>query len=130
MIQATELRIGNIINEIGIDYDAGGNKFVDRSSIDIIKVLPETIRIIAMGGPDAELYEPIPLTPEILEKCGFIKVLMHDGFYDYVKNGINISMPYFEYHFNDGDSNTTLATLHQLQNLYFALTGEELTVIL
>lgn len=67
---------------------------------------------------------PIPLTEEILLKCGleyqrpdFIKgsfaIRDFDGGYIYL-NGLDGGLIY-EY-------------LHQLQNLYFALTGEELEV--
>ena len=73
--------------------------------------------------------EPIPLTPRILEKCGFKEGSYHknwfsiptltphivkydDGFILEMVDDIRISES-FQY-------------LHQLQNLYFALTGTEL----
>ncbi|MDM1299938.1 hypothetical protein HXZ94_15690 [Empedobacter falsenii] len=77
-----------------------------------------------------ETYTPITLTEEILLKCGFEK--REDGDYNLFKNsevdivicsdfnswkcdGINFSVNYIKH-------------LHQLQNLYFALTGEDLEI--
>jgi hypothetical protein len=85
--------------------------------------------------------EPIPLTPEILEKCGFNDSGESVGSHWYYKlvsiptnhinvtyelslftteeggkYGINLEEQYFGY----------CQFLHQLQNIYFALTGEEL----
>lgn len=68
---------------------------------------------------------PIPLTPEILEKAGFV--------YDsvtYYKNNVHIG------EFKSGlflhsvlnKVSPKIEYLHQLQNLYFALTGEELII--
>ena len=62
---------------------------------------------------------PIPLTPEILEKCGFensykFGMVWHNYLkrYAVVVNGESIE--------------NVPQNLHQLQNLYFALTGTEL----
>jgi len=78
-------------------------------------------------------YEPIPLTPEVLEKCGF-----HKQNNAWVPEG-HESKGYTtwdftiwdggrgEYYYNSAEFPTPLQFLHQLQNLYFALTGEELT---
>lgn len=76
--------------------------------------------------------KPIPLTPEWLERCGF-KILVDDGFLVRVAKGVvcikisGIGLPVVrigEMHF------TNIIHLHQLQNLYFALTGEELIITL
>ena len=75
----------------------------------------------------------IPLTPEILEKCGFRR---HDNYFNHDNfDGFHI----LRYHDGEcvielGDQFHILSApfsfLHQLQNLYFALTGKELTIIL
>lgn len=75
---------------------------------------------------------PIPLTDEILLKCGFIKT---DCFY------YTYRCPFTLWYdnFNDGSYNALSETnniarnikhLHQLQNLFFALTGNELNTCL
>jgi hypothetical protein len=74
--------------------------------------------------------KPIPLTPEILVKCGFE---LDEG--RYLKPvGSNISIAfrddiYLTYDSDCASFDEELGKyLHQLQNLYFALTGEELTI--
>lgn len=68
---------------------------------------------------DERLYNPIPLTPEWLERCGF-EFAPSVGYYVYELpnkpqgiDSIKVGSGVF---------------LHQLQNLYFALTGEELQI--
>jgi hypothetical protein len=79
----------------------------------------------------ADEYEPIPLTPEILEKCGFELIkkpkykLGHKYKIKYSKKNGSL------FQVNMGGKFLIIANirfLHQLQNLYFALTGEELNV--
>lgn len=72
-------------------------------------------------------YDPIPLTPEILEKCGFV--------FDTVTYQIgNIMLSecdgYFNFWLNQlyQGSIRKIYSLHQLQNLFYALTGQELEI--
>lgn len=83
----------------------------------------------------SDKVEPIPLTPEVLEKAGFVKVGPDDfhnssmwkkeGFtYLYCDGSfVDNSGPYG--HYCDIGN---MEHLHQLQNLYLALTGEELNI--
>lgn len=126
MVKATELRIGNILMR--------KNKFDG---------LPRVTRIIGMMIFQAERepdeFEPIELTPEILEKCGFVKMmfkheiggrlepmLQHERadylYYAPERNRDNVNL------FGGRLNITGLTDLHQLQNLYFTLTGEALIV--
>lgn len=73
------------------------------------------------------VYEPIPLTPEILEKCGFEFKPTGDEVYEQIWNNGSIELWEHDEGFchsyaNSGDVNY----LHQLMNLNYALTGEEL----
>jgi len=74
-----------------------------------------------------DLMEPIPLTEEWLERFGF----EFDGeWWDYLNFGINIrqnrcSESLGEFGFN---YYPIPKYVHQLQNLYYALTGEELEI--
>lgn len=80
-----------------------------------------------------ELFDPIPLTPDILEKCGFeiLDSKVNAVLYfecsgkkysmilsDSLRNGI--------YVYESGTLRVPIPHLHQLQNLYFALTSQEL----
>lgn len=78
-----------------------------------------------------DYFQPIPLTPEWLERCGFERgidkgVFVKDNFKigvtDYAGGGSWVF--YMDRHLSVHD----ISCLHQLQNLYFALTGEELTI--
>jgi hypothetical protein len=68
MIDVKELRIGNLVNSLGIDYDAGENKIHDPEEDEIVAVDLDVIKD-CIGQPNH--YAAISLTPEWLEKCGF-----------------------------------------------------------
>jgi hypothetical protein len=81
-------------------------------------------------------YTPIPLTGEILLKCGFEKDDVFKNMFKYLNNhDCDTNKLTFREEEGficfDGIKYRTLLKhithLHQLQNLYFALTGEELT---
>lgn len=122
MVKANELRVGNWVN--------------------ILKTVPVLItgnHIQSISEGDAD-YKPIPLTPEILEKCGFRKYKDDSGgkvFKSFRYNNLCIeyrtkkSRGMIVWHDSNDDYGITLPSisiisLHQLQNLYYALTGEEL----
>ncbi len=73
--------------------------------------------------------EPIPLTPEILEKCGFEEKSIINQDQDerdwYEKDGVMISEDLRLISFGPEPE---LKYVHQLQNLYFALTNTELNI--
>lgn len=88
---------------------------------------------------DCEDIEPVPISPEILESCGFEK---YGSYPIYKKRKAKKEGYHLQYEGltisdvnEDGQEFWTWATqgidlkyLHQLQNLYFALTGTELEV--
>lgn len=108
MINANELRIGNAVSDpIGLD------KMV---SIEVLQNIRKGLK-----------YTGIPLTPEILEKCGFVmhktsQLWRKDNFYlhHYLISDNEYCFKYSDF------TSSSIQYLHQLQNLYFALTGEEL----
>ena len=129
MINANELRIGNWFQQ-----DASNNNAISRFfTVDEIKRYGVRSTYIRQdtNQPHTSLFSldsihPIPLTPEILEKCGAIVYEFDNG----LGNQYRIKDRLFV--IRDGDivdygSSVIIKHLHQLQNLYFALTGEELT---
>jgi len=124
-MKAEELRIGNWIRYAGKEIELTKQKF---------KLCVFTL------GLD-ELHEPIPLTEEWLVKFGFkkkycshfdsffigINPVTKDWMFDIVwmKSWINYSYEGFPFYRN---GHFRIESVHQLQNLYFALTGTELTI--
>lgn len=76
-------------------------------------------------------FRPIPLTEEILLKCGFeydnYEKCYKYGYWGFYKDGDDFIPTdyYFSSAFSD---NFKLKYLHQLQNLIHSLTGEELNI--
>jgi len=126
MIAASELRIGNwfhwsIIASMGQGFDY--------------------IREAKEIGMYNQFKEPVPLTPEILEKCGFESRLSKNEYFILCSkrsrsDGLFIEITLFDFSCSIGQLNHfshqfgEYKYLHQLQNLYFSLTGKELTVSL
>lgn len=118
-MKATELRIGNYV--MASTYMKIDAKFIYEYSI--------------VGGD----YKPIPLTEDILLKCGFVQCLPDETYYtvnpndfhiriekNELKNNENVLWVYFDE--QEDHPITCIFELHQLQNLYFALTETELTI--
>lgn len=113
MINVRELRIGNLLYLRGMIVLVGG--------------IPNQMRLIIPGeqyAVDIEEFNSIPLTEELLLKCKFVKRNWGDVVIYY--------NPLFEldahFRLKGVDYNIQVKYLHQLQNLYFVLTGEELEV--
>ena len=119
MIQANELRIGNIV--LSKPLMGNSKKYL------ITKVSASDIYRCVSNPSD---YEPIPLTEEWLLKCGFKKSITGTCYGMITANARDrFSI------FSDGkfkiettDLSIKIKYLHQLQNIYFALTSEELII--
>jgi hypothetical protein len=136
-MKASELRLGNWVSE----KDSNGNVHFLKMTIPYLEVLED----------EPELFDPIPLTPEILEDCGFLNTTKNNhplidssrfAIYE-IDNLICViqskfwfahSKPKNSYlfHFHlkqmEGHEICIIEYLHQLQNLYFALKEKELEI--
>ena len=110
-ISPSELRIGNWYNEFGIPKIATPQLILRLYQIEI-------------AGKIAIDVSPIHLTPEVLEKCP--QVTKRDGYPYKILNGYIVNRADGKYIFKYYDIYVVLDYLHQLQNLYFALTNNEL----
>jgi len=135
MIQANELRIGNWlhykIDEIvqPTKFRIMDDKFIQVDSIDYDHLLESELPdSYCINHSYRKYYSPIPLTPEILEKCGFGK---EGDTYKIVTKNLDycfkISFTGNGYFSQNAMAKHPILYIHQLQNLYFSLTGEELT---
>lgn len=120
MIQA-ELRIGNWVEKkqnLPVEYGKVTQVYMDGFTVDYHYP----------GG----WYSPIPLSPEILEKCGFVQdsddeatwMVLRTTKFDFIEGDRNGFCEVYM----DFDDGLRVQYLHQLQNLYFALTGQELNI--
>lgn len=112
-MEARELRLGNYVllqeNDIvkidfidGIYFELGFNNMAN------VKALNQ--------------FDPIPLTEEWLLKFGLDEYRKNIGIWN---NGDAV---YFNYGNTNHEKSVAIKHVHQLQNLYFALTNEELTI--
>jgi hypothetical protein len=131
MIKSNELRLGNLV-----EYKIHGK--------DEWVVAP----VFSLNMDSGEFLRPVPLTPELLVKCGFELTynktnhkrceisVGEDGFkleFNWRKEAL--AWTEFKITGNGGydeggemSINETCKYLHQLQNLYFTLTGTELNI--
>lgn len=124
-MKANELRIGNYVLK---SLKSGNGRKIE-VKIDI----NDFIRIC--DGSEIYNFEPIPLTEECLLKFGFKETSDKDfigGLYTRGKDGFYINKETMSYCGIDYegtiDDIVEINYVHELQNLYFALTKEELTM--
>ena len=133
MINKRELRIGNLVK-------------VNDTIIEVIDINVNFINEYEISSPYFEYLQPIFLTREILNKVGFADSTKH--VYEYKDNSnILFDEPndwnnpeeypigitggngnYFLGYIPHGEVIIRCLYLHQLQNIYFAITAEELDV--
>lgn len=98
-----------------------------------LELTPKYIYDVSMNY-NPLIVEPIPLSPEILERCGFSRTINNkDSGYSQYGLNINGLDLMFSVECNGQPEfylcmvGVDLLYLHQLQNLYWCLVGEELT---
>lgn len=113
-----ELRLGNIVH------------YKNRIKLHTLRVTSLDEKKVKMGGCllRYEQVTPVPLTDKVLgDWCGFIYDDLEDAF---TLNGVKL-------HYNSERSSIEISLcgkereitcLHQLQNLYYTMTGEELEI--
>jgi hypothetical protein len=119
-MKANEFRIGNIVDYLG-----------SPTIINSISGIEETyVSTRKSGIMPINAFKPIPLTEDWLLKCGFEKDEKNE--YWFWKKCVSVSvLGYIEllsFNRQSFKTNIQLQYIHQLQNFYFALTGEELVV--
>lgn len=125
-MRVEDLRIGNLVNYDMLRMDAP----------QIIEISIKDLDFIDMKSEDR--YTPIPLTEDLLVKLDFVK--LSEGWChrevdsierDNQRNQLNYSDGKFYIDApcaHDGYFEVECEYVHQLQNLYFCLTDEELTI--
>lgn len=125
-MQSSELRVQNLVKRKsdGLIYK-------------VVEILEYTVTIVPINGESYfktkdrvifEDIEPIPLTPEILEKAGFKQAISNDKIWLLRIGDTNLMLRDGEAWSYVGPIPLKINYVHQLQNLIFALTGTELTI--
>jgi len=141
MIPANELRIGNwvLCDELQVELHPRECQITSLAT-KVAHWKSGPIDGLGVGschsGTPYENLTPIPLTPEVMEKCWFDWIIWdgneHHKVLSYKNTPIHTYWDGSDWCFKYGfDSDLTFAAcqyVHQLQNLIHVLTGEELTV--
>ena len=128
MIQPNELRIGNWV------YDSKYTQY----PMQVVLIGSDYV-YLDFEGNEGDVWEcdckeivPIPLTEELLAKCMFSEYEFEDDIFLHDEEDVCVQKSgkvYYPYSFENSDTiGTPIRYLHQLQNLFFALTGKELEV--
>ena len=117
-MKATELRIGNLI-----EYKIKDKLDERKEWWEISKVDFQDLTWLDSNPEDAD-FRPIKLTEEWLLKFGFED--FEDYFVEFFDNG---DIRFFICAYMDSPPSVKIKYVHQLQNLYFALKGQELTQV-
>lgn len=145
-MKAHELRIGNHVMIENEQHEHVKNVFMQVVGIEKIHMTDKekewfpnsnsSISVICVSGDFMysrfnqynQFIKPIELTEEILLKCGFVKDEF-DNWENETRLGLYKPEEFDGYLSIWGDSTVGECNyLHQLQNLYFALTGQELEI--
>jgi hypothetical protein len=113
-MKANELRIGNLVYNPNLK---------EVRTLDILDIRDYAEQRLIKD------FEPIPLTEEWLVKFRFVKEI--DDLYLDLSSSFLIWFnddEFLHYKSNQLETICSIKYVHQLQNLYFALTGEELTI--
>jgi len=112
-LSSTDLRIGNWVQHEPHEDEIWQ---VDLKLLDFIEC--QSVYVVGL-----------PITPDILIGAGFeVKDMADLGMLIQFKISNEISVYYHEESIWVGQHDTTCTYVHQLQNLYHALTGQELTI--
>ena len=130
-MDAKELRIGNWVETYmfvvsGAWYDKEGVQHgvdtITEPALRQRQITIDDLQIIS-SSPLA-CYRPIPLTPDILIEAGFREG--EDRFYSYRECPLKVFYDMEQVCYGDFMLEVTIKYLHQLQNIYYALTQTEL----
>ena len=132
-MEAKDLRIGNILQEKKYKTPQRINEFFGLFTVEVdspyFDYETDDCHTPCLGN-----LEPIPLTEEWLLKFGFVnnKGVFRNAYYMFLERWFISHKKKYDVDFYSliihEDFITHIKNVHSLQNLYFALTGEELTI--
>ncbi len=125
MIKANEFRIGNLVKY----------KIKDKLEWEVVAINASDFPFLELAEKSNSIevhYNAIRLTLQILEDCGFKRPIVNGEAIPFFKKSrytiFELTPGVFEFTVDSAILYKKLEYLHQLQNLYYFLIGEELTV--
>jgi len=134
-MNATEIKVENLVkideklrNEL---FDCNGI-ITDTDTFEIAMISKYEVNLLIYGEEiefDIKDISPVELTKEIINKTELLKgILIHDNFFSgIIKLKYNSFVGLYEFYIGDF-AVCFIEHLHQLQNLFFALTNTKLTI--
>lgn len=136
VVDVKQLRLDNWLQSFIIFNDGMGT--ISKKCIIPFRVDLKTMEMLSDSqGKLFATMEPIAITPEILEKAGFERIMEFASNTNWEYKMVTKTQTKLFYHRGTSSfiigspqvaSRTTIIYVHQLQNIYFALTGEELII--
>jgi len=114
-MRVNELRIGNFVEQ-------------PNDGVTVVTAILNDLQIETETGYIDKYCIAIPLTQEWLERFGFEKIEMSIPTAYQTKDGFRVKVDERGYWMQYKHGMAVIKYAHQLQNLYFALTGQELTI--
>lgn len=139
-LKNTELRIGNLVHYPNYNNDGENKVFRVRDIYTDDDKISLTNGIVMLPSSRLEYIQPIPISEEMLLKLGFIKGKSKFGD-DYMLIRDNFEIYFVVEHWVDAEEGSkwqnhwfikytikpfNIMYIHELQNLFFAMTGQEL----
>jgi hypothetical protein len=129
MIDAKELKVGNLVFVTGSGYSKGQEvrmRLIKR--IDGLRTFENGDAFAYFGDDRVSCLNirSVPVTSENILNCGFEEVGLSENVYRKDNLRIYLNKDDSTVLFKMNDSDIDVSSVHQLQNLYFALTGREL----
>ena len=121
MLYVKDLRIGNLI------------KWISTNTVEVVQEINSCGKYHLINNVQIIDAEPIELTEEWLFRFGFERHELDNWFYlkiinDWTRLNININGSVCELSISNHGAVINVTYVHQLQNLYYALTQTELTL--
>jgi len=134
---AEELRIGNLIEVDGMYHCKNDPAYYEDWNVEVVRGIYNDFEL--MIDNDVIIYtktesRPIPLTEEWLLKFGFERTKWIESTLDKDKFRLHQTLTengMINEFYHDGDfpfDRVIIGSVHQLQNLFYCLTGNELTL--
>ena len=121
-LKAKELRIGNYV-EYRIEDELDSRK----EWWEVTVIDSDDINWLEKESPESTDYRPIPITEEWLLNFGFKKLVNNFSFLENSIYSIEKEKKDWQVYYSSNDRMLNIKYIHQLQNLFYCLCGEELT---